>query len=148
MRKWLVVFLIAICTPVFGQTSIVPTLDTTGCAVGMIATYGTNGANGQCILPSSFQAASVTTDATGYIRWTFTTPYGVGIVPICWGIARAPSNDGSSVNVQLEGAATNAYQDFRVKKANASVVALIGLTILSIPASVGATNVQVFCRAP
>lgn len=113
-------------------------------AAGTNGSNGTNGTNG-----TIFQSATATTDTAGLYAWTYPTPYAGGIVPQCWGQAQGPNPAGGVlVNIQNEGAATNTARSFRVTKTNASVVALIGLTILSIPASVGATTIDVFCKAP
>lgn len=116
-------------------------------AAGSAGTNGSNGTNGTN--GTIFQSATATTDTAGLYAWTYPTPYAGGIVPQCWGQAQGPNPAGGVlVNIQNEGAATNTARSFRVTKTNASVVALIGLTILSIPASVGATTIDVFCKAP
>lgn len=111
---------------------------------GSNGSNGSNGTNG-----TTFQSATVTTDTAGLYTWTYPIPFGTGIVPQCWAQAQGPSPAGGVlVNIQNEGIATNTSRAFRVTKTNASVVALIGLTILSIPASVGATTIDIFCKAP
>lgn len=116
-------------------------------ATGSTGAAGANGTNG--ISGTVYQSAQVVTDTTGFYAWTYPAPYGGGITPQCWGQAIGPSPAaGVLVNVQTEGTPTNLVASFRVNKTNAAVVALLGLTILSVPTSVGATTLTVFCKAP
>lgn len=116
-------------------------------STGVAGANGTNGTNGTS--GTVYQSAQVVTDTTGLYVWTYPAPYGGGITPQCWGQATGPSPAaGVLVNVQTEGTPTNLVASFRVNKTNAAVVALLGLTILSVPASVGATTLTVFCKAP
>lgn len=116
-------------------------------AQGQAGANGTNGTNGA---PGTVtQQLRATTDATGLYVWTYPNAYAGGVVPVVEAIAEGPNPQaGVQVNVQLEGAPTNTSARFRVTKSNQSVVALLGLTILSIPASVGATVIHVTARAP
>lgn len=108
------------------------------------ALKGADGAAG-----TVFQSARVTTDSAGLFTWTFPTPFAAGVVPHVWAIAEGPNPAaGTLVNVQVEGAPTNTQAKFRVTKSAAAVASLLGLTILSVPATVGATPIHVFAKAP
>ena len=78
--------------------------------------------------------------ASGLFTWTYPTPFGAGVVPICNGIAKCPAGTTSLVNVQLEGDPTNTQCVFRVTVYQQSVASLLGLTILSLGASVPANT--------
>ena|ERR1700748_3117901 len=98
---------------------------------------------------TAFLSATATTDSAGLFNWTFPTPFSAGVVPQCWAMAQGPSPVGGVlVNIQVEGIPTNTAVSFRVTKTNQVTVALLGLTILSIPAAVGATPITVFAKAP
>lgn len=119
-------------------------------ATGPTGPTGNTGSVGPAGTPGTvFQSASATTDTTGLYNWTFPVAYGAGLVPIVWAMAQGPNPFGGVlVNIQQEGAANNTTASFRVTKTNQAVVALLGLTILSVPASVGATPITVFAKAP
>lgn len=75
----------------------------------------------------------------GVFTWVYPTPFSPGVVPVCQALAVCPAGTTALVNVQQEGDATNTQASFRVTVYQQSVVALIGLTILStgaIPANV------------
>lgn len=78
----------------------------------------------------------------GTLTWTFDTPFPPGTVPRINAIAETGAGVTDVVNVQVEGTPTNTQAVLRVTRTQRSVVALIGLTVLSIPASVGATWVH------
>lgn len=73
--------------------------------------------------------------ASGLFTWTFPTAFGAGVVPVCNAIAICTAGTTSLVNVQQEGDATSTQVTFRVTVYQQSVVALLGLTILSTAAS-------------
>jgi len=86
----------------------------------------------------------VQSDAAGLITWTFNPAFDVGVVPRVCAIAETTSGVTDVINVQVEGTPTNTGCTLRVTRTQRSVVALIGLTILSIPSSPGATWVHCF----
>lgn len=96
----------------------------------------------------STQAKTITTAVDGTVTWTYPVAYPSGQVPIVVGVAQATFGATDVINVQLDGTPTNTAAKFRVTRTQQSVVALIGLTILSVPASVGATTLYVTARAP
>lgn len=73
--------------------------------------------------------------ASGLFTWTFPTPFGSGVVPVCNAIAICLSGTTQLVNVQQEGDATNTQVTFRVTVYQQSVASLLGLTILSLSSS-------------
>lgn len=77
--------------------------------------------------------------ADGTITWTFSSPFGVGVVPVCLAVAEVAIGVTDVVNVQVIGAPTNTGVNFLVNRTNRSVVSLIGLTVLSVPAAPGIT---------
>ncbi len=94
------------------------------------------------------QRAKLTTNAAGAVTWTYPIAFGAGVVPIIEAVVQAANGVTDVINVQLDGAPTNTSVTLRVTRTQLSLVALIGLTILSIPASVGAQIVHVTARAP
>lgn len=119
-------------------------------ATGLTGATGAKGDTGAAGTPGTvFQSARVTTDSAGLYTWTFGTAFAAGVVPHVWAVAEGPNPAaGALVNVQLEGAPTNTQAKFRVTKSNAAVASLLGLTILSVPATIGATAIHIFAKAP
>lgn len=108
---------------------------------------GDTGAQGPTGASPVFASTSVNTDTAGLYVWTFPAPC-TGASRF-WAIAQGPVPFGNSlVNVQNEGSVIAGTQSFRVTKSNFSTVALLGLTILSIPTAVGATPINIFCAGP
>lgn len=108
----------------------------------------TGPAGSSCTSAQNCQARVVTTATDGTITWTYPVAYGAGVVPVIEAISQATAGSTDVINVQLDGAPTNTQAKLRVTRTQQSVVALIGLTVLSVPASVGATNVHVTARTP
>lgn len=97
---------------------------------------------------SKVRKARIQSATDGTIAWTFATPFDVGVVPIVLAVAEVASGVTDVVNVQVVGSTTNTGANLLVNRTNKSVVALIGLTILSVPASPGATFVHAVALAP
>lgn len=94
------------------------------------------------------QAQRVTTASTGLYTWTYPVAFANGVVPIIECAAEGPDPQGGvTVNAQVEGTPTNTAAKIRITRTASTVVALIGLTILSISTSV-ATVVHLTARAP
>lgn len=110
-------------------------------AQGNAGTNGTNGTNGTS--GTQFAAAQIVTNTAGSVIWTY--PGTCSSSSLFWA---QPITSASNVlvNVQNMGLPTATTQTFQVNLTNFSTVALIGLTILSIPASPGATTINVFCK--
>lgn len=83
-------------------------------------------------------SARPTTATDGTYTWVYATPYPSGVIPNVQALVQATSGTTDVINVQLDGAPTNTQAKFRVTRTQLSVVALLGLTILSIPGTIGA----------
>lgn len=94
--------------------------------------------------PAAVQAASLTTDSSGSVTWTFDTAFPT--VPVVVPVAQATLGSTDVINVQLDGAPTTTSAKFKVTRTQQAVVALLGLTILSVPASVGVTVIKAIAR--
>lgn len=86
--------------------------------------------------------------ADGTLTWTYSTPFGVGVVPRCFGIAEVAAGVTDVVNVQVVDTPTNTQCKFLLNRTNRTAVALLGLTILSVPASPGVTWMHVCALEP
>lgn len=94
------------------------------------------------------QAIRATTAASGLYTWTYPIAFANGVVPIVDCCAEGPDPQaGVTVNAQLEGVPTNTSCKIRVTRTASTVVALIGLTILSISTSV-ATVIHIRATNP
>lgn len=87
--------------------------------------------------PSKTRRQRIPTASDGTLVWTYPVPFETGVVPQIQGIVETAVGVTDVLNVQIEGTPTNVSAKLRVTRTNQSVVALIGLTILSIPSSVG-----------
>ncbi len=86
--------------------------------------------------------------ADGTLTWTFSTPFGAGVVPRCFAVAEVATGVTDVVNVQVVDTPTNTQCKFLVNRTNRSVVSLIGLTVLSVPTQPGVTWVHVVAIEP
>lgn len=75
--------------------------------------------------------------ADGTLTWTYSVPFDVGVVPQIQAIVETATGVTDVLNAQIEGTPTATSCQIRVTRTQRSVVALIGLTVLSIPSSVG-----------
>lgn len=90
----------------------------------------------------------VQTAADGTVTWAFNPPFANGVVPIVVAVEEAAAGITDVINVQVVDAPTNTGVKLLVNRTNRSVVALIGLTILSVPASPGVTWVHAVALEP
>lgn len=97
---------------------------------------------------SKAQRVRVQCAADGTIIWTFDVPFAPGVVPIVLAVAEATFGSTDVINAQVDGTPTNTGVKIRVTRTNRSTVALIGLTILSLPATPGVTWVHAIAVAP
>lgn len=136
-----------ISAPSSGCNMVGPTITNgidNGVAITGAATYNGNTiATLADITSNAPQVASLTTSTAGTVTWTYPIAYPSGTVPVIQAVGIAASGSTSPINVQLDGAPTNTQAKFRVTVTNLTAVSLIGLTILSVPASPGATNINV-----
>jgi hypothetical protein len=68
--------------------------------------------------------------------------------PVCSAVAEVAAGVTDVVNVQVIGTPTTTAASFLVNRANRSVASLLGLTVLSVPASPGATRLHIICLEP
>jgi hypothetical protein len=97
--------------------------------------------------PSKLRRARAQTAANGIYTWTFDPPFDVGVVPRVYAVAETAQGVTDVINAQIEGTPTNTAATIRVTRTQQSVVALLGLTILSIPAQPGQTWVHAFAAS-
>ena len=90
----------------------------------------------------------VQTAADGTVTWTYSTPFGAGVVPIIVAVAEVATGVTDVVNVQVIDTPTNTSCKLLVNRTNRSTVALIGLTVLSLPAQPGVTWVHAVALEP
>lgn len=86
--------------------------------------------------------------ADGTITWTYSTPFGAGVVPRISCVAEVATGVTDVVNVQVIDTPTNTQCKLLVNRTNRSTVALLGLTILSLPAQPGVTWVHAIAIEP
>jgi hypothetical protein len=97
---------------------------------------------------SKARKARVQSAADGTITWVYSTPFDAGVVPRVVAVAEVPSGTTDVVNVQVIGTPTNTQCQLLVNRTNRSVVSLIGLTVLSVPSTPGATWVHAVALEP
>lgn len=76
------------------------------------------------------------------LTWIYPTPFDAGVVPIVNGIAETTVGVTDLYNIQIDGTPTNTSCKFRITRYQQSVVALIGLTILSFNSSPGSIYIH------
>src|SRR6478752_9831223 len=113
--------------------------DISGAGVGLMYSDGTTWRS----VPFSAQRIRVQTAADGTYTWTYPTPFASGVVPKISVCAEAGAGVTDVINAQTDGAPTNTQCKIRVTRTQASVVALLGLTILSVPSTPGVTWVSI-----
>lgn len=91
----------------------------------------------------SAQKTRVQTAADGTYTWVYPTPFATGNIPKIFVVAEGGVGVTDVINAQTDGPPTATQCKIRVTRTQASVVALLGLTILSVPATVGATWVSI-----
>lgn len=115
-------------------------------ATGSQGSTGATGATGSAGSNAQNYGARVATDSSGLYVWTF--PSGCqhsGNIPYFNAIAEGPTPQGGvTVNPQVEGTPTATTVSFRATKLTATTVALIGLTILSVPGN-SVTELDLTC---
>lgn len=76
------------------------------------------------------KAISAVQSNVGTFTWVYPSPFAQGVVPICNGIAQTASGITDLVNIQIEGAPTNAQCVFRITRYSQSFLSLLGINIL------------------
>lgn len=97
---------------------------------------------------SKVRKIRVQSAADGTITWTYATPFASGVQPIVLAVAEAAAGVTDVINVQVVDQPTNTGCKLLVNRTSRSVVALLGLTILSVPSSPGATWVHAIAIEP
>lgn len=88
------------------------------------------------------------TAADGSLTWTFSPPFAAGVTPIVLAVAEAASGVTDVINAQVVDTPTNTGCKLLVNRTQRSAVALLGLTILSVPSSPGVTWVHAVALEP
>lgn len=117
--------------------------DISGAGVGLMYSDGTIWRS----VPFSAQRIRVQTAADGTYTWTYGTPFASGVIPKVFVVAESPAGATDIYNAQVDGTATNTSCKVRVTRGQTSAVALLGLTILSFPATPGVTWVNIVALA-
>lgn len=86
--------------------------------------------------------------ADGTITWVYSTPFAAGVVPRISAVAEVAAGTTDVVNVQVIDTPTNTQCKLLVNRTNRSTVALIGLTVLSLPSQPGITWVHAIALEP
>lgn len=97
---------------------------------------------------SKVRKVRIQTAADGTVTWTYSTPFTAGTNPIVLAVAEVASGVTDVVNVQVIDQPTATSCKLLVNRTNRSVVSLIGLTVLSVPSSPGATWVHAVALEP
>lgn len=121
------------------RNQVVKVSDIGGVGLGLMWSDGTQ----WYTIPFAAQRIRATTAADGTFTWTFPTPFASGTQPKIALVAEAPAGSTDVINAQVDGTPTNTQVKVRVTRTQQSVVALLGLTILSVPGSAGATTVDI-----
>lgn len=121
------------------RNQVVKVTDIGGVGLGLMWSDGT----AWFTIPFAAQRIRVTTATDGTFTWTFPNAFGVGTVPKIALVAEATAGSTDVINAQVDGTPTNTQVKVRVTRTQISVVALLGLSILSVPASPGATVVDI-----
>lgn len=125
------------------RNSFIQVSDISGVGVGLMYSDGTTWRS----IPFSAQRVRVQTAADGTYTWTYGTPFASGVIPKVFVVAESPSGATDIYNAQTDGTPTNTSCKVRVTRGQASAVALLGLTILSFPATPGVTWVNIVALA-
>lgn len=94
---------------------------------------------------SKARKGRVLVPATGTFAVTFSAAFSTA--PICAVTAEATAGDTNVVNAQIDGVTTPTGMTIRITRTAQSAVALLGLTILSVPTQI-ATYAQYVCLEP
>lgn len=84
---------------------------------------------------------------SGVFDVAFSMPFPSGNAPLCVTTAETTAGDTAVVNTQIDGATSSTGFRIRITRTQQSVVALLGLTILSVPTQI-ATYAHYICIEP
>lgn len=129
--------------PTPGQT-VPPSVADTGSAGSMPQQF----AQANHTHASKARKARMQTAADGSVTWAFSPPFTAGVVPIVLAVAEAAAGVTDVINVQVVDTPSAASCKLLVNRTQRSAVALLGLTVLSLPASPGVTWVHAIALEP
>lgn len=93
------------------------------------------------------QRIRVATNASGLYTWTYPIPFAPGVVPVIECSCEGPDpQNGTVVNVQIEGIPTNTSCKIRVNRST-TTIQVLGISVLSLATSV-ATIIHATARTP
>jgi len=93
------------------------------------------------------QRIRVATNSAGLYTWTYPVPFASGIVPVIECSCEGPDpQNGTVVNVQIEGTPTNTSCKIRVNRST-TTIQVLGISVLSLATAV-ATIVHATARMP
>jgi len=95
---------------------------------------------------SKARKGRVLVPANGTTTVTFGVPFVTG-APLCSVTAETTAGDAATVNAQIDGPTTTSGLSIRITRTQQSIVALIGLTVLSVPTQI-ATYAHYICVEP
>ena len=95
---------------------------------------------------SKVRRSIVTSAADGTYTWNFSPAF--NNPPVCAATAEVTTGVTDVINVQIVGTPTTTSANFLVNRTNRTAVALLGLTILSVPSTPGATRIHLACIEP
>lgn len=119
-----------------------------------VADTGTKGVtSNQFAMPDHTHASKARKDrlqtaTNGTLTWTYSTAFGAGVVPRISAIAETTGGTSDIYNVQIVGTPTNTSCQILCNRVQQSVAAVLGLTVLSVPASPGVTWVHLLALEP
>lgn len=93
------------------------------------------------------QKTRVQTAADGTYTWVYPQPFANGSTPKIFVVAEGGVGVTDVINAQTDGPPTSTQCKIRVTRTQQSAVALLGLTILSVPSSPGVTWVSIVALA-
>lgn len=91
---------------------------------------------------SQVRRAKVTTAANGSYTWTYSPPFAAGVTPSVFGVVESAGGNTDVFDLKLVGSATNTQASILVSRSQASLISLLGITLLQVPAAVGAQTVH------
>lgn len=91
--------------------------------------------------------AAIASNVVTY-TWVYPVPFGMGIVPVCNGIAQTAAGVTDLVNVQVEGDPTNTQCVFRITRYSQSFLSLLGINILGLNTSALAIKMHMLALEP
>lgn len=115
---------------------------------GLVGSQTTQYATGNHTHASKARKQRMLGVTTATFKWTFPTPFGAGVVPICNAIVEDPSNSASdSYNAQIVGTPTATDVTFRIIRQTAGLLSLLA-GALSLNPTPGTVNLHCSALEP